>query len=86
MALIVCSDCSAHVSDAAPACLKCGRPIAGIGAPMPSPISVVREGGKYEAAGFGLIMAGIAMWFVAWGLGAGLVLLGFVVFLIGRFK
>lgn len=29
MALISCPDCGQHVSDAAPACLRCGRPIAG---------------------------------------------------------
>lgn len=29
MALVSCPDCAAEVSDLAPACLKCGRPIAG---------------------------------------------------------
>jgi len=29
MALVICPDCSSQVSDAAPACPRCGRPIAG---------------------------------------------------------
>lgn len=33
MALIKCPDCDADVSDAAPACPKCGRPIAGAASP-----------------------------------------------------
>lgn len=28
MALIACPDCQTHISDAAPACPRCGRPIA----------------------------------------------------------
>lgn len=33
MALIRCPDCGTEISDAAPACLKCGRPIASSAAP-----------------------------------------------------
>jgi hypothetical protein len=30
MALVTCTDCGTSVSDAAAACVKCGRPIAGV--------------------------------------------------------
>jgi len=36
MALVTCPDCSSQVSDAAPACPKCGRPFAVV-APTPQP-------------------------------------------------
>lgn len=42
MALITCSDCGASVSDRAPACPKCGAPIAAAG-PGGAPITVVTE-------------------------------------------
>ncbi len=37
MALIECPDCQTAVSDLAPSCLKCGRPIAHPAAPSPLP-------------------------------------------------
>jgi len=39
MALITCPDCQAQVSDAAPACPKCGRPMAAA-APVAAPVAV----------------------------------------------
>ena len=38
MTLIACPDCGNQVSDAAPACLRCGRPI-NVRKPVPSPLA-----------------------------------------------
>lgn len=82
--LIPCPDCGISVSPRAAACPKCGAPIAA------KESRVHRAGARWEGIGFVLILAGMAAWFggsAAWmmtGTLAGLV--GFVVFLIGRFK
>ena len=47
-------------------------------------IQTQRKGGKYEAVGFLLILAGMGLLFVNPFLGA-LIGVGFIVFLIGRF-
>ena len=39
MALVTCPDCQAQISDAAPACPKCGRPMAAA-APVAAPVAV----------------------------------------------
>lgn len=36
MALVACPDCGAHVSSAAPACPRCGRPFRATSAPKTS--------------------------------------------------
>lgn len=72
MALIKCIDCGADVSDAAPACLKCGRPIAAQpAAAPPPPFPAVARGaaprGRGETALLGAI-AGFGIGFiVTWG-------------------
>ena len=44
MALVTCPDCQAQISDAAPACPKCGRPMrmapTPAQAPGPAPVAV----------------------------------------------
>jgi len=45
MALVQCADCSASVSDAAPACPKCGRPMA------TAPIAVREKAGFLGQSG-----------------------------------
>lgn len=70
MALINCPDCGAEVSDAAPACPKCGRPIASV--PSPTNASDERTRGRSHAtvtvtlSSFVLIVLAIAaaVWFV----------------------
>ena len=52
MALIRCPDCNREVSDAAPSCPGCGRPIAKAHAPA-TPVEVEQEALKLEAAGIG---------------------------------
>lgn len=82
--LIACPDCGVKVSPRATACPQCGAPIAKKDA------RVHRAGARWEGIGFALILAGMATWFsgsAAWmmaGVLAGAV--GFVVFIIGRFK
>lgn len=53
MPLITCPDCSSQVSDAAPACPKCGRPIAAVAA---QPVSVQRGIGTGVKIGFGMFI------------------------------
>jgi len=70
MALINCPDCGTEVSDAAPACPKCGRPIASV--PSPANVSGERTRGRSHAtvtvtlSSFVLIVLAIAaaVWFV----------------------
>lgn len=82
--LFPCPDCGISVSPRAAACPKCGAPIAAKAA------RVHRAGARWEGIGFVLILAGIAMWFggtagwITGGMATGLV--GFIVFIIGRFK
>jgi uncharacterized paraquat-inducible protein A len=85
VALITCPDCNKPMSERAAACPNCGAPSAKAKA-----TSTTRAGGKWEAVGFLMMLA-------AFGTGttqttAGFVLsmillpVGFLVFLIGRFK
>ena len=87
MALVNCSECSREVSDSAASCPGCGHPLhASHVRSNDKPIKVVRTGGKWEGIGFLLIVAGIIMG-IAGQAGAGIAFgVGFVVFLIGRFK
>lgn len=82
--LIPCPDCGISVSPRAAACPKCGAPIA------KKEARVHRAGARWEGIGFVLILAGMVAWFsgspgwIIAGVLTGLV--GFVVFIIGRFK
>lgn len=82
MALTKCPDCGNGVSTSAANCPQCGRPMSMLSSKA---VQVQRKGGKYEGAGFLLILAGIATCIVSGGLGGLLIFVGFVVFLIGRF-
>ena len=55
MGLLTCPDCGAQVSDAAPACVKCGRPI---GKPAAAPV-IVATGGNAGAAIASLLLPGL---------------------------
>ena len=82
MPLIDCPDCGRQVSDSAPNCPQCGKPMTIFAGKA---VQTTRKGGKYEGVGFLLIVAGIFVCFASGGLGAVLILVGFIVFLIGRF-
>ena len=82
MALTKCPDCGNGVSSAAANCPQCGRPISKMSGNVDQ---TQRKGGKYEGIGFLLILGGIAVCFASGALGGALILVGFVVFLIGRF-
>lgn len=82
MALITCPDCKKEVSDKAPNCPGCGRPMSSFSSKS---VQTKRKGGKYEAIGFLLIVSGMIMCFIAGTLGALLIICGFIIFLCGRF-
>jgi len=80
MAIINCSECSGKVSSQAASCPHCGNPI------NPTKTVTSRPGRKWEAAGFILIVSGIFSGFAYPSAGGPLLVLGFCVFIIGRFK
>lgn len=89
MALISCPECNKEISDKAQSCPSCGVPILE-GAPNEIPHSAVtRTGAKWEGIGFVLIVAGMITG-MATGpdnhLGGIMAFLGFIIFIIGRFK
>lgn len=93
MALIDCYECEKQVSDQAVNCPNCGAPLKKPGpAPDPAPqhVSNTRTGAAWEGSGFLLIVGGLFMAMAAspggGGLGVTLMFVGFVIFLIGRFK
>lgn len=82
--LVACPDCGGEVSPRAVACPKCGAPVSA------KPPRTNRAGARWEGAGFLLILAGIVGYLSGsptW-LFAGLLLgmVGFAVFIVGRFK
>jgi uncharacterized membrane protein YvbJ len=82
MALTTCPDCKKQVSDKAPNCPNCGRPLTSFSS---GAFQTRRKGGKYEGVGFLLILAGIFTCFASAWFGAALIVIGFVVFMVGRF-
>ncbi len=82
MALIKCPDCGSDVSTAAANCPHCGRPMAVLSGKA---VQTQRKGGKYEGVGFLLILAGVGTCFVSAAVGGIMILVGFVVFIMGRF-
>jgi len=91
MALISCPECEKEISDKAASCPSCGAPIsnnseAALGNQH---IAVTRTGAKWEGMGFLLIVGGM-IYGMASGpenhLGGAAAAVGFVLFLIGRFK
>ena len=83
MPLPTCPHCGGEISTSAEVCPHCGRPVT----TGPGPVVTRRRGGKYEAAGFALILAGLGLFFT-WmpRLGGLLFIGGVVLFLIGRFR
>ena len=89
MALISCSECGKEVSEKAYSCPNCGAPISSNPSVSPNPqphAKVKRAGAKWEAVGFILIVVGMLMAIAKVGSGVFLLVVGFTVFLIGRFK
>jgi len=94
MALIKCKECGKEVSDKAAACPGCGAPIAPsspvVSLKPSSHANVTRTGAKWEGIGFILIILGMFMLFVGNPFvavtGGIAILVGFIVFLVGRFK
>jgi uncharacterized membrane protein YvbJ len=90
MALISCAECGKEVSDKAASCPNCGAPISGASPVSLNPqshIKVTRTGAKWEGIGFVLIIVGMIMAMASQGgFGGLLIAVGFVVFIIGRFK
>jgi len=82
MSLINCPDCGRQVSDSAPNCPQCGRPMSMFSGKS---VQTRRKGGKYEGIGFLLIVGGMFACFASGVLGGLLILIGFIIFLIGRF-
>ena len=89
MALISCSECGKEISDKATSCPHCGVPIAGASSVSLNPQShakVTRTGAKWEGMGFILIVIGLIMAIAGQGFGGLFMAVGFVVFIVGRFK
>lgn len=89
MALIPCIECNRKISDKAIACPSCGVPITGVqSAALESKphVKVTRTGARWEGAGFVLILTGMVLTFAMNAVVGGmLILVGFIVFIIGRF-
>lgn len=87
MALVRCKECGKEISDKASACPSCGAPMAGDSTVH---VRVTRTGAKWEGLGFVLIAAGLVSMLtgnaIASMVGTLMLFVGFVVFLIGRFK
>jgi hypothetical protein len=78
MALITCPECGAQVSDAAPACPKCGYPVAAAPAgavaaataatatttpnPQPEPLATERSAEPFRLGGRRIPMAAVLFW------------------------
>jgi uncharacterized membrane protein YvbJ len=90
MALISCSECGKQVSDKAASCPNCGAPISAVSPVSLNPQShtyVTRTGAKWEGIGFVLIVIGLVMAIASQSVFGGLLMLGgFMVFIVGRFK
>ena len=89
MALVKCSECGKDVSDKAAACPGCGAPLltaAGTPVTVNKTVRVVRAGQRWEVIGAVLVIGGlIAAIAGAGGLAWLVLIIGFVVFVIGRF-
>lgn len=89
MALVVCPDCNRHVSDAAPACAGCGRPLAPSIARTKSAKSTLNAGITIAVGGIVVLAAIRTVGAVvgvgpdAWMLGAGVVAIGVLVAIVG---
>jgi len=86
MALIKCSECGKAVSDKAAARPGCGDPLLAAATAAKTPVRVVRAGWRWEAIGALLVIGGlIAAVAGAGGFGWFVLIVGLVIFVIGRF-
>lgn len=83
MALIKCAECGKEISDRATTCPACGAPV---GEAQAAVVEVTRAGGKWEGWGFVMIVAGLIATMSNTSWGVPLLMAGFAVFLVGRFK
>jgi DNA-directed RNA polymerase subunit RPC12/RpoP len=89
MSLIICSECNQKVSDQAIACPFCGAPISG-----KFPKSNTRKGKKWEAAGTIAVIVGFILCLIQYQVNSSvgfvigflILLVGLIIFIIGRFK
>ena len=92
MALISCAECVKEVSNKATSCPNCGAPVTRSERTAPAPqqhFKITRSGGAWQGGGFLAIVAGVVAAFATDDgnrVGAILIVVGFVVFLVGRFK
>lgn len=94
MALVKCLECGKEISDKAQACPGCGAPItpaivlpAENAAQETTTVHITRTGGRWEGIGFLLITVGLVSALAGvGGFSIALMMIGFVVFIIGRFK
>ena len=82
MPLPSCPYCGGEISTSADTCPHCGRPVT-IG---PGSVATRHWGGKYEAAGFALGLAGLGLFFWMPRLGGLLLIGGVVLLVIGRLR
>jgi hypothetical protein len=82
MALPTCPHCGGEISTSADVCPRCGQPVT----TGPGPVVTRRWGGKYEAAGFACILAGLGLFFWMPRLGGLLVIGGVALFMVGRLR
>src|SRR6266516_8081167 len=88
MALIKCSECGKDVSDKATACPNCGAPPSSGRAGQRrdnAPVRVVRAGWRWEAIGALLVIGGLIAGVAGASSGWLVLIVGFVIFIIGRF-
>ena len=81
MPLINCTECGKEISDKANSCISCGAPVSG----PKGATDVVRPGGKWEAVGSLLLVAGFAI--ICTGssvVGVVIASVGLAVFVVGR--
>jgi hypothetical protein len=90
MALIKCSECGKDVSDKAAACPNCGAPLSTSSGRASqghqAPVRVVRAGRWCEAVGALLVIAGLIAAIAGAAFEWLVLIVGFVVFIIGRFQ
>ena len=87
MALIKCSECAKEVSDKATACPNCGAPIGSERTPQRrgnTAVRVVRAGWRWGAIGALLVIGGLIAGIAGASSGWFVLIVGFVIFIIGR--
>lgn len=89
MALTPCPECEHQISESARSCPNCGHPLKQPTPKSPGPqkVTTKREGAAAEAIGFVFIVVGMGVAIANdSGVGAGMLIIGFIIFIIGRFN